>query len=130
MCKHIKNAQVSVRAPCCNGWFDCVQCHDAVADHPLAKRFELIIGCKKCKKVFRKDLREMEADESDEYCPYCDNHYVIEADTGDEAKAPPPPPGAEEVQLELDPEYLDVRGPKSKGLQDAMQAAVAEAMKK
>lgn len=27
MCKHILNAQVSVRAPCCKMWFDCPECH-------------------------------------------------------------------------------------------------------
>jgi len=28
MCIHILNAQVSVRAPCCLKWFECVECHD------------------------------------------------------------------------------------------------------
>ncbi len=36
-------------------------------------------ACKKCKKVFRKDLAMFE--ESDEFCPHCDNHFVIEAET-------------------------------------------------
>ncbi len=79
---------------------------------------ELIIACKKCKKVFKKDLVyvpaappsaasarssrarapaasalcrpslrtrspntacRQELEDSDEYCPYCDNHFVIEA---------------------------------------------------
>ena len=39
----------------------------------------MTLACKKCKKVFRKDLGEME--EADEFCPHCDNHYVIEAKT-------------------------------------------------
>ena len=39
----------------------------------------MVFACKKCKKVFRKDLSVYE--ESDEYCPHCDNHYVIEAET-------------------------------------------------
>jgi len=43
------------------------------------KTFEMVFACKKCKKVFRKDVREME--NSDEYCPGCDNHFVIEAKT-------------------------------------------------
>jgi hypothetical protein len=34
----------------------------------------MVFACKKCKKVFRKDMTEY--DESDEYCPHCDNHYV------------------------------------------------------
>ena len=28
MCKHILNAQVAVRAPCCKQWFDCPECHE------------------------------------------------------------------------------------------------------
>jgi RNA polymerase subunit RPABC4/transcription elongation factor Spt4 len=39
----------------------------------------MVFACKKCKKVFRKDMREFE--ESDEYCPGCDNHYYVEAKT-------------------------------------------------
>ena len=27
MCKHVLNAQVSIRAPCCKKWFDCPMCH-------------------------------------------------------------------------------------------------------
>ena len=40
----------------------------------------MVFACKKCKKVFRKDINE-EYQEADEYCPHCDNHYVIEAKT-------------------------------------------------
>lgn len=40
---------------------------------------ELVLACKKCKKVFRKQVEEYE--EADEFCPNCDNHYVIEAKT-------------------------------------------------
>ncbi len=39
----------------------------------------MIFVCKKCKKVFRKQVEEYE--EADEFCPGCDNHYVIEAKT-------------------------------------------------
>lgn len=46
-------------------------------DHQLRKTTEMVFGCKKCKKVFRKNLEEY--DDCDEYCPHCDNHYVIEA---------------------------------------------------
>ncbi|PRP78753.1 hypothetical protein PROFUN_00926 [Planoprotostelium fungivorum] len=77
MCKHILNAQVSVRAPCCKKWFDCPQCHEDVSDHELGKTTEMVFACKKCKKVFRKDVGQFE--ESDEYCPNCDNHFIIEA---------------------------------------------------
>ena len=39
----------------------------------------MVFGCKKCKKVFRKDIETFE--EADEYCPGCDNHYYIKAET-------------------------------------------------
>ena len=39
----------------------------------------MVFACKKCKKVFRKDMEFYE--EADEYCPGCDNHYVLEAVT-------------------------------------------------
>ncbi|KAK6907942.1 zinc finger protein [Kwoniella mangroviensis CBS 10435] len=77
MCKHILNAQVAIRAPCCKKFFDCPQCHEESQDHPLRKTMEMAFMCKKCKKAFRKDMTTYE--ESDEYCPHCDNHYVIEA---------------------------------------------------
>ena len=37
------------------------------------------MACKKCKKVFRKDVSDF--DEADEFCPRCDNHYVVPAST-------------------------------------------------
>ncbi|KAL1406744.1 hypothetical protein Q8F55_006148 [Vanrija albida] len=77
MCKHILNAQVAIRAPCCQKWFDCPECHAELADHPLRKTMEMVFLCKKCKKAFRKDMTHYE--EADEYCPHCDNHYVVEA---------------------------------------------------
>ena len=72
--KHILNAQVSIRSPCCRQWFDCAECHAETQDHPLAKTTEMAFMCKKCRKAFRKDMTAYE--ESDEYCPHCDNHYV------------------------------------------------------
>ncbi|WVQ84272.1 hypothetical protein IAT38_006424 [Cryptococcus sp. DSM 104549] len=75
--KHILNAQVAIRAPCCKKFFDCPQCHAETQDHPLRKTMEMAFLCKKCKKAFRKDMTEYE--EADEYCPHCDNQYVIEA---------------------------------------------------
>lgn len=72
--KHVLNAQVSIRAPCCKQWFDCAECHAETQDHQLKKTTEMVFACKKCKKAFRKDMSNYE--ESDEYCPYCDNHYV------------------------------------------------------
>ncbi|TQB76593.1 hypothetical protein MPDQ_007514 [Monascus purpureus] len=77
--KHVLNAQVSIRAPCCRKWFDCAECHREQETHPLKKTTEMTFACKKCKKCFRKDATEF--DETDEYCPHCDNHFVIEAVT-------------------------------------------------
>lgn len=81
MCKHILNAQVAIRAPCCKMWFDCPECHYEKwgEDHELMKSMEFVFMCKKCKKAFRKDVSEFE--EADEYCPNCDNHFIIEAKT-------------------------------------------------
>ncbi|OKL63961.1 hypothetical protein UA08_00497 [Talaromyces atroroseus] len=79
MCKHILNAQVAIRSPCCRKWFDCAECHREQEKHPLLQSFDMTFACKKCKKCFRKDTSEFE--ESDEYCPHCDNHFVIEAKT-------------------------------------------------
>lgn len=72
--KHILNAQVSIRSPCCKQWFDCAECHEETQDHRLRKTSEMAFMCKKCHKAFRKDMSNY--DESDEYCPHCDNHYV------------------------------------------------------
>merc|ERR1712226_1730575 len=80
MCKHVLNAQVSIRAPCCRKWFDCPECHAETQDHELERTCELTLACKKCKKVFRKDVNE-DFEEADEFCPNCDNHYIIEAKT-------------------------------------------------
>ncbi|KAK0264966.1 hypothetical protein LTR91_013944 [Friedmanniomyces endolithicus] len=77
MCKHILNAQVSIRSPCCRQWFDCAECHADTQDHQLKQTMEMVFACKKCKKCFRKDMNEF--DESDEFCPNCDNHFVLEA---------------------------------------------------
>ncbi|KAF8483986.1 hypothetical protein DFH94DRAFT_626161, partial [Russula ochroleuca] len=77
--KHILNAQVSIRAPCCKQWFDCPECHAETQTHSLARTTDMTFICKKCKKAFRKDMSVYE--ESDEYCPHCDNHYVIDAKT-------------------------------------------------
>ncbi|EPQ55271.1 hypothetical protein GLOTRDRAFT_61193 [Gloeophyllum trabeum ATCC 11539] len=79
--KHILNAQVSIRAPCCRAWFDCAQCHaEQRPDHRLRRTTEMTMLCKKCRKAFRKDLSDPEQwEESDEFCPWCDNKYVLEA---------------------------------------------------
>ncbi|KAJ5462017.1 uncharacterized protein N7458_003569 [Penicillium daleae] len=99
--KHILNAQVSIRSPCCRKWFDCAECHQEQESHMLQKSQEMIFACKKCKKCFRRDAAEFEeryrypapsqprglrtnavvSRSSDEYCPHCDNHFVLEAVT-------------------------------------------------
>lgn len=77
--KHILNAQVAIRSPCCRKWFDCADCHRETEDHELLQQYEMAFACKKCRKCFRKDARTFE--EADEYCPHCDNHYVLPAVT-------------------------------------------------
>ncbi|GAB7360651.1 hypothetical protein MBLNU230_g0531t1 [Neophaeotheca triangularis] len=78
MCKHILNAQVAIRSPCCRQWFDCAECHaEQQPSHNLKQTLEMVFACKKCRKVFRKDMEQFE--ESDEYCPHCDNHFYREA---------------------------------------------------
>lgn len=53
--KHVLNAQVSIRSPCCHKWFDCAECHAEAEQHRLLQRIEMVFACKKCKKCFRKD---------------------------------------------------------------------------
>jgi len=77
--KHVLNAQVAIRSPCCRKWFDCAECHAETQNHELMQSNEMTFACKKCKKCFRKDAPEME--DADEYCPNCDNHFVLEAVT-------------------------------------------------
>ena len=37
----------------------------------------MVFACKKCRKVFRKQIEDFE--EADEHCPACDNHFMPEA---------------------------------------------------
>ena len=78
--QHVLNAQVSMRAPCCKAWYDCSHCHGEAQDHELRKEWELVFGCKKCKHVFKKDMRNFD-EETDGFCPKCDNQFFIEAKT-------------------------------------------------
>ena len=81
MCKHILNAQVSIRYYDGN-WYDCPLCFlDENGTYPDLQRIgtEMVFACKQCKKCFRKDMTQFE--EPDEYCPHCGNHYVVEAVT-------------------------------------------------
>lgn len=89
--KHILNVQAAIRAPCCQKWFDCAECHAEVSDHLIRKTNEMVFMCKKCRKAFRKDM--MHYEESDEYCPHCDNHYVrMQFDSTDDWYSMFPPP--------------------------------------
>jgi DNA replicative helicase MCM subunit Mcm2 (Cdc46/Mcm family) len=45
----------------------------------------MVFACKKCKKCFRKDTREWDAD-ADSFCPHCDNLFVLDAVTQDKKK--------------------------------------------
>lgn len=40
--------------------------------------------CKKCRKAFRRTVTDFIEDEAAEYCPYCDNHFLLEAKLGKE----------------------------------------------
>lgn len=60
MCKHILNVQASIRAQCCNKWYDCSECHNELNTHELKKTNDMIFACKVCKKVFRKDMMRFE----------------------------------------------------------------------
>ncbi|RDH29782.1 hypothetical protein BDQ94DRAFT_149840 [Aspergillus welwitschiae] len=42
MCKHILNAQVAIRSPCCKKWFDCAECHQEQESHTLTKTTEMV----------------------------------------------------------------------------------------
>lgn len=79
------------------------------------------LACKKCKKCFRKDVREFEEWyvsrgkgcldyhtfprklnllRSDEYCPHCDNHFLLEA------KVPKATSNAESAEVRVDSSML------------------------
>jgi uncharacterized CHY-type Zn-finger protein len=79
MCKHVLNAQVSFRAPCCHRWFDCTECHEELSDHRIENAIEVPFVCKKCRQTFHKDL--LLFGEEDEVCPHCQNPFVIPAET-------------------------------------------------
>jgi len=72
----------------------------------------MVFACKKCKKVFRKNLKDFE--ETDEYCPGCDNHYYIKASCGSTSFTSLP--GAAMVVLEGGAGASDDRMKQSKGL--------------
>ena len=74
-CKHVPNAQVSIRAECCGHWYDCPLCHDEKEGHTFTLKNEVVFACKVCKQAFRKDMQQFE--EHDECCPHCGNCFVV-----------------------------------------------------
>ena len=79
MCKHIINATVSLRSPCCLKWFACSECHDTYMDHPVGRDTVILFACLACNKSFRKDLAIF--GDRDELCPHCEERYVLPAVT-------------------------------------------------
>jgi uncharacterized CHY-type Zn-finger protein len=86
MCKHILNSkvktnllhwinintqtvQVFVQAPCCNGWYECPECHDEVESHPMAFSKIIRMTCKSCTRCFDRDLTLFT--EGDKCCSNC-----------------------------------------------------------
>merc|ERR1719240_489539 len=86
MCRHVLNAQVSIRFPDGN-WYDCPECYLDVARagnaHASAdlERIGPVISfaCHNCKNAFHKDMKIFA--DPDEKCPHCGNPYVIPAMT-------------------------------------------------
>ncbi|CAL6003368.1 CHY_zinc finger domain-containing protein [Hexamita inflata] len=85
MCKHIPNVQTQCYAKCCRKWYDCAECHAEEQDHDIQKDQDLILICKKCKKVFKVNIRDFDP-EADGFCPRCDNHWFVEAENPNDRK--------------------------------------------
>ena len=49
MCKHCLNAAVAIRAPCCEKWFECFECHDEHMDHPMETAPIMTLACLSCR---------------------------------------------------------------------------------
>mmetsp|Transcript_4593 Transcript_4593/g.5030 ORF Transcript_4593/g.5030 Transcript_4593/m.5030 type:complete len:107 (-) Transcript_4593:691-1011(-) len=79
MCRHIINAKVFVQASCCNGWFDCAECHDEIKDHPFVAGKILRLLCKSCSRIFQRDLGMFL--ESDKYCEQCKDKWCVPGET-------------------------------------------------
>ena len=86
MCRHVLNAQVSIRFPDGN-WYDCPECYlDATRpglahySAPLEKLGPILtFACHNCKNAFHKDMNIFA--DPDEKCPHCKNPFVIPAMT-------------------------------------------------
>ena len=83
MCRHVLNAQVSIKFP--NGrWYECPECYLEV-EGALAKLAQWgplrTFACLKCRQVFQKDLRLFHP--IDTACPHCKNVYVLPGKTNE-----------------------------------------------
>jgi ribosomal protein L44E len=82
-----------------------------VSDHPLLKSNVMTMVCKKCKKAFRKDVKDMEVpDKADEYCPHCDNHFLREAVTRGAVVGRTQVPATEDVRKDTNRYICSRRG--------------------
>ena len=79
MCRHVLNAQTYLQCSSCSRWFECAECHDERSAHRFARRAELRLCCKACRRVFAHDLARPSAD--GERCPYCGNAWAVPAET-------------------------------------------------
>lgn len=71
--------------------------HEESEDHKLRKTTEMTFACKKCRKAFRKDLTDF--DEADSFCPYCDNNFMIPAETPETKQLDAIADGTHEIKL-------------------------------
>lgn len=82
--------------------------HEEAEGHPLRKTTEMTFACKKCRKAFRKDLTDF--DEADSFCPYCDNNFMIPAETPETKQLDAIAEGTHEIRLPgSDEKILDSR---------------------
>uniref|UniRef100_A0A7S2RW92 Uncharacterized protein n=1 Tax=Rhizochromulina marina TaxID=1034831 RepID=A0A7S2RW92_9STRA len=83
MCRHVLNAQVSIKFP--NGrWYECPECYyeiegeyAALEDWGPIRTF----ACLKCRQAFTKDMRLFH--QIDRACPHCSNVFVLPAETNE-----------------------------------------------
>lgn len=79
MCKHILNAQVYIRTPCCMKWYECSECHDEHENHKFLHSTRLRFTCKNCRKCFDRDFSLFPL--NDKKCDFCGNLWSLPAIT-------------------------------------------------
>ncbi|CAN0101484.1 unnamed protein product, partial [Phaeothamnion confervicola] len=80
MCKHILNARVKIRSPCCNEFYECSECHDEAERHVQAPPADITtFSCNCCSGIFFVTLSTF--DERDKRCPHCKILFVLPAET-------------------------------------------------